>query len=118
MHRLRVDVANHSYYKSSSNPSIIDSASSNSTDLSFVDRYSDLDDINHKPALSREPTYENKLLHKSPIMGFNVALLWKAPEINPVNGKARSIPVLNPFNKYGRVFFFAWLGFMVAFLSW
>jgi NNP family nitrate/nitrite transporter-like MFS transporter len=51
-------------------------------------------------------------------MAFNVALLWQAPEINPVNGKARSIPILNPFNKYGRVFFFAWLGFMVAFLSW
>ncbi|KAF4630538.1 hypothetical protein G7Y89_g7602 [Cudoniella acicularis] len=51
-------------------------------------------------------------------MGFNVALLWQAPEINPVNGKARSIPILNPFNKYGRVFFFAWFGFMIAFLSW
>ncbi|KAH8648987.1 major facilitator superfamily domain-containing protein [Tricladium varicosporioides] len=51
-------------------------------------------------------------------MGFDIATLWKAPEINPVNGKARSIPVLNPFNKYGRVFFFAWFGFMIAFLSW
>jgi hypothetical protein len=39
-----------------------------------------------------------------PIMGFNVTTLWKAPEINPVNGKARSIPILNPINKYGRVF--------------
>jgi NNP family nitrate/nitrite transporter-like MFS transporter len=37
-------------------------------------------------------------------MGFNVTTLWKAPEINPVNGKARSIPILNPINKYGRVF--------------
>lgn len=39
-----------------------------------------------------------------PIMGFQVATLWQAPEINPVNGKARSIPILNPINKYGRVF--------------
>jgi len=37
-------------------------------------------------------------------MGFKVATLWQAPEINPVNGKARSIPILNPINKYGRVF--------------
>lgn len=44
-------------------------------------------------------------------MGFKVQDLWQAPEINPVNGKARSIPVLNPFNKYGRVFFFSWFGF-------
>lgn len=51
-------------------------------------------------------------------MGFKVSTLWKAPEINPVNGKARSVPVLNPFNKYGRVFNFAWFGFMIAFLAW
>ncbi|KAE8447487.1 hypothetical protein EG329_010760 [Mollisiaceae sp. DMI_Dod_QoI] len=51
-------------------------------------------------------------------MGFKVATLWQAPEINPVNGKARSIPILNPINKYGRVFFFAWFGFMIAFWSW
>jgi NNP family nitrate/nitrite transporter-like MFS transporter len=51
-------------------------------------------------------------------MGFNVATLWKAPEINPINQKARTIPILNPFNKYGRVFFFAWWGFMIAFWSW
>ncbi|KAJ3477489.1 hypothetical protein NLG97_g8823 [Lecanicillium saksenae] len=51
-------------------------------------------------------------------MGFKLSLLWEAPELNPVNGKARSIPVLNPLNRHGRVFFFSWLGFMVAFLSW
>lgn len=37
-------------------------------------------------------------------MGFSVATLWQAPEVNPVNFKARSIPILNPVNKYGRVF--------------
>lgn len=45
-------------------------------------------------------------------------LLYASPEINPGNRKAQSIPVLNPFDQYGRVFFFSWLGFMVAFLSW
>jgi len=51
-------------------------------------------------------------------MGFKITTLWQAPEINPINGKARSIPILNPINKYGRVFTFSWFGFMVAFLSW
>ncbi|OQE41229.1 hypothetical protein PENCOP_c005G08584 [Penicillium coprophilum] len=44
--------------------------------------------------------------------------LFISPEINPSNRKAKSIPILNPFDQYGRVFFFSWLGFMVAFLSW
>ncbi|KAI9038805.1 MFS transporter [Aspergillus affinis] len=47
-----------------------------------------------------------------------VKTLVVSPEINPSNRKALSIPVLNPFDQYGRVFFFSWLGFMVAFLSW
>ncbi|KAF2800783.1 high affinity nitrate transporter NrtB [Melanomma pulvis-pyrius CBS 109.77] len=48
-----------------------------------------------------------------------LALLWKAPEVNPVNKKARSIPFFNPVsNVYGRVFFFSWFGFMIAFWSW
>jgi hypothetical protein len=44
--------------------------------------------------------------------------LYSSPEINPLNLKAKSIPILNPINRYGRVFFFSWFGFMVAFLSW
>lgn len=51
-------------------------------------------------------------------VAFNPALLWKAPDINPLNHKARSIPALNPVNLYGRVFTFAWFGFMIAFWSW
>ena len=51
-------------------------------------------------------------------MVFNPATLFRAPEVNPVNGKARSIPILNPINVYGRVFNFAWFGFFVAFWSW
>ncbi|QDS71346.1 hypothetical protein FKW77_002301 [Venturia effusa] len=49
---------------------------------------------------------------------FSPAVLWQAPLVNPVNKKARSIPMLNPFNMYGRVFFFSWFGFMIAFWSW
>jgi NNP family nitrate/nitrite transporter-like MFS transporter len=49
---------------------------------------------------------------------FSPATLWQAPLVNPVNKKARSIPALNPFNMYGRVFFFSWFGFMIAFWSW
>ncbi|GIZ38436.1 hypothetical protein CKM354_000185300 [Cercospora kikuchii] len=47
-----------------------------------------------------------------------ISSLWSAPTINPINQKARSIPVLNPVNKYGRVFFFSWFGFFIAFWSW
>ncbi|KAF2196494.1 nitrate transporter [Delitschia confertaspora ATCC 74209] len=47
------------------------------------------------------------------------ATLWRSPIVNPVNKKARSIPFLNPVtNVYGRVFFFSWFGFMIAFWSW
>lgn len=48
-------------------------------------------------------------------MPFKLASLWKAPEVNPVNHKARSIPALNPLNTYGRVFLLSWWGFFVAF---
>ncbi|KAF1847620.1 nitrate transporter-like protein [Cucurbitaria berberidis CBS 394.84] len=51
-------------------------------------------------------------------MGFSFNMLWSAPEINPYNKKAKSIPVFNPVNKYGRVFFFSYLGFFIAFWSW
>ncbi|KAH8687169.1 high affinity nitrate transporter NrtB [Tricladium varicosporioides] len=51
-------------------------------------------------------------------MPFKASYLWAAPEVNPLNQKARSIPILNPLNKYGRTFFFSWSGFLVAFLSW
>lgn len=48
-----------------------------------------------------------------------LSALWKSPEINPVNKKARSIPFFNPVTDvYGRVFFFSWFGFMIAFWSW
>ena len=49
---------------------------------------------------------------------FSPAVLFRAPEVNPINHKARSVPFFNVFNMYGRVFFFSWFGFFVAFWSW
>lgn len=51
-------------------------------------------------------------------MGFKISDLWRAPVLNPVNKKARSVPVLNAVDPHGRVFFFSWLGFMIAFWAW
>lgn len=51
-------------------------------------------------------------------MGFSPAVLVNAPVVNPINKKARSVPLFNPFNLYGRVFFFSWFGFFIAFWSW
>ncbi|EXJ89532.1 MFS transporter, NNP family, nitrate/nitrite transporter [Capronia epimyces CBS 606.96] len=51
-------------------------------------------------------------------MAVDFGLAFRAPEINPITYKARSIPFLNPINIYGRVFFFSWFGFFLAFLSW
>jgi hypothetical protein len=49
---------------------------------------------------------------------YDATTLWKAPDINPLNRKARTIPGFNPINLYGRVFFFSWFGFLIAFWSW
>ena len=49
---------------------------------------------------------------------WNPVTLFTAPEINPINQKAKSIPAFNPVNKYGRVWFFSWFGFLIAFWSW
>ncbi|EXJ95481.1 MFS transporter, NNP family, nitrate/nitrite transporter [Capronia coronata CBS 617.96] len=51
-------------------------------------------------------------------MAVDFTLAYKAPEVNPITYKAHSIPFLNPINMYGRVFFFSWFGFFVAFWSW
>jgi MFS transporter, NNP family, nitrate/nitrite transporter len=53
-------------------------------------------------------------------MGINVKFsdLYRAPDVNPINKKARSIPVFNVIDVYGRVFFFSWSGFMLAFWAW
>ncbi|KAL6714789.1 hypothetical protein ACLMJK_007049 [Lecanora helva] len=51
-------------------------------------------------------------------MTIAVSTLWKAPELNEVTQKARSIPALNILNVYGRVFLLSWWGFFIAFWSW
>ncbi|KAL1836063.1 hypothetical protein VTJ49DRAFT_5625 [Mycothermus thermophilus] len=51
-------------------------------------------------------------------MGFQLSHLYAAPAVNPVTLKARAIPFLNPIDPYGRVFFFSWFGFMIAFWAW
>jgi NNP family nitrate/nitrite transporter-like MFS transporter len=51
-------------------------------------------------------------------MGFQISDLWREPVLNPVNKKARSVPLFNPVDRHGRVFFFSWLGFMLAFWAW
>ncbi|GME99539.1 unnamed protein product [[Candida] boidinii] len=49
---------------------------------------------------------------------MKISVLWKAPELNPKDLKAKSIPILNPINIYGRCFNLSWLAFFVCFLSW
>ncbi|KAI1773970.1 nitrate transporter [Hypoxylon cercidicola] len=49
---------------------------------------------------------------------MKLSYFWAAPEVNPINRKARSVPIFNVFDVYGRVFFFSWWGFMVAFWAW
>ncbi|BFZ56071.1 hypothetical protein PYCC9005_003113 [Savitreella phatthalungensis] len=39
-------------------------------------------------------------------------------DVNPLNNKSRTLPLLNPINKYGRTFHMAWFAFFCAFLSW
>lgn len=51
-------------------------------------------------------------------MGFDITLLWRGPQVNPINRKARSIPVFNVVDQHGRVFFFSWMGFMLGFWAW
>ena len=51
-------------------------------------------------------------------MTLKFADLYAGPDVNPVSRKARTIPFFNPVNVYGRVFFFSWFGFMIAFWAW
>ncbi|OAG37453.1 hypothetical protein AYO21_08307 [Fonsecaea monophora] len=52
------------------------------------------------------------------MMGIDFGLPFRDPEVNPITYKARAIPFLNPINMYGRVFFFSWFSFFVAFFAW
>ncbi|GAA5923100.1 uncharacterized protein JCM15063_003534 [Sporobolomyces koalae] len=42
----------------------------------------------------------------------------RSPTLNASNLKAQQLPIVNPFDRHGRIFFFAWLSFLLSFLSW
>jgi hypothetical protein len=72
--------------------------------------------VNHHPSELRCLHSYSLLFTKANMVDFKT--LWKAPLVNPINLKARSVPYFNPIDKYGRVFFFSWFGFLIAFWSW
>uniref|UniRef100_A0A0K3C6Y1 BY PROTMAP: gi/647394654/emb/CDR35887.1/ RHTO0S01e09428g1_1 [Rhodosporidium toruloides] n=1 Tax=Rhodotorula toruloides TaxID=5286 RepID=A0A0K3C6Y1_RHOTO len=41
-----------------------------------------------------------------------------APPVDPATQKALALPIVNPLDRHGRIFFFAWLSFLLSFLSW
>ena len=49
---------------------------------------------------------------------FRWSSLWRPAEINPLNGKSYTFPILRVFDTYSTSFWLATLGFFVAFLSW
>lgn len=49
---------------------------------------------------------------------FRWSSLWQPAEINPLNGKSYTFPILRIFDVYSTAFWLATLGFFVAFLSW
>ncbi|BGO91810.1 hypothetical protein NBRC10512_007607 [Rhodotorula toruloides] len=56
-------------------------------------------------------------LHHGP-PPFRWASLWEPAQINPLNGKSYTLPILRLTDQYSINFHLAWLGFFVAFLSW
>lgn len=49
---------------------------------------------------------------------FQWSSLWKKAEINPLNGKSMTFPILRFGDIYATTFWLATAGFFVAFLSW
>ncbi|GAA5897945.1 hypothetical protein JCM8208_003198 [Rhodotorula glutinis] len=58
-----------------------------------------------------------RALHGGP-PPFRWASLWEPAQINPLNGKSYTLPMLRLADQYAINFHLAWLGFFVAFLSW
>ncbi|GAA5880529.1 hypothetical protein JCM8547_002038 [Rhodosporidiobolus lusitaniae] len=65
----------------------------------------------------RESDAARHALHGGP-PPFRWASLWEPAQINPLNGKSYTLPILNLRDQYAINFHLAWLGFFVAFLSW
>ncbi|BGP12432.1 hypothetical protein JCM10213v2_000348 [Rhodosporidiobolus nylandii] len=40
------------------------------------------------------------------------------PPVDASTQKALALPIINPVSRHGRIFFFAWLSFLLSFLSW
>ncbi|GAA5850891.1 hypothetical protein JCM9279_006230 [Rhodotorula babjevae] len=40
------------------------------------------------------------------------------PSVDPSTQKALALPIVNPLDRHGRIFFFAWLSFLLSFMSW
>jgi len=49
---------------------------------------------------------------------FQWSSLWKKAEVNPLNGKSMTFPILRFGDMYATTFWLATAGFFVAFLSW
>lgn len=49
---------------------------------------------------------------------FRWSSLWSPAEINPLNGRSMTFPLLRPWDAYGTAFWLATAGFFVAFFSW
>lgn len=47
-----------------------------------------------------------------------MAMFTRKSELNPVTGKARSLPIFNLMDKHTKNFHLSWLSFFVAFFSW
>jgi NNP family nitrate/nitrite transporter-like MFS transporter len=47
-----------------------------------------------------------------------ISKLFKASELNPINNKARTLPIFNLRDKHVLNFHLSWLGFFIAFFSW
>ncbi|GAA5997183.1 uncharacterized protein JCM10292_000082 [Rhodotorula paludigena] len=45
-------------------------------------------------------------------------LCFGHPPVDPSTQKALALPIANPLDRHGRIFFFAWLSFGLSFLSW
>ncbi|GAA5823382.1 hypothetical protein JCM3770_006846 [Rhodotorula araucariae] len=41
-----------------------------------------------------------------------------SPPLDPTTQKALALPILNPLDRHGRIFFLAWLSFLLSFMSW
>ncbi|EPQ25980.1 uncharacterized protein PFL1_06435 [Pseudozyma flocculosa PF-1] len=61
---------------------------------------------------------EIKEMHAHGYHKFKWSSLWSRAEVNPLNGKSFTFPLLRFWDPYSTAFWLATLGFFVAFFSW